>query len=66
MFNIEPLWQGIRGPASLVELAVEQKSTNYGLIRHHYHLSLVMQAVLTFNMKSIKVISLFDSKVCKM
>lgn len=62
VFNIEPLWQGIRGPASLVELAVEQKSTNYGLIRHHYHLSLVMQAVLTFNMKSIKVISLFDSK----
>lgn len=62
VFNIEGLWQDIRGPASLVELAVEQKTTNYGLIRHHYHLSLIMFAVLTFNLKSVKVISLFDSK----
>ncbi|XP_063427524.1 rab3 GTPase-activating protein non-catalytic subunit-like [Mytilus trossulus] len=62
VFNIEPLWQDIRGPTSLVELAVEQKTTNYGLIHHHYHLSVIMLAVLTFNIKSVKVISLFDTK----
>ena len=63
MFNIEPAWQGVRGPNSLVDLAIETKMTNYGLIRHHYHLAVLMQAVIVFGMKSVKVVSLFDTKV---
>lgn len=62
VFNIEQVWHGIRGPASLVELAIDQKSTNYGLLKHHYHLSVLMHAVLSLNMKSVRVLSLFDSK----
>ncbi|XP_061163319.1 rab3 GTPase-activating protein non-catalytic subunit-like isoform X1 [Saccostrea echinata] len=62
VFNIEPVWQMVRGPSSLVEQAIEQKMTNYGLLSHHYHLAVIMSAVLTFNMKSAKVLSLFDSK----
>lgn len=63
VFNIEPIWQMVRGPSSLVEQAIEQKPTNYGLLTHHFNLAVIMSAVLTFNMKSAKVLSLFDSKV---
>lgn len=62
VFNIEHLWQDVRGPASLVELAIDQKSTNYGLLRLHYQLAVMMHAILVFGMKSVKVLSLFDSK----
>ncbi|XP_021378713.1 rab3 GTPase-activating protein non-catalytic subunit-like isoform X1 [Mizuhopecten yessoensis] len=62
VFNIEHLWQDVRGPASLVELAIDQKSTNYGLLRLHYQLAVMMHAMLVFGMKSVKVLSLFDSK----
>ncbi|KAK3092344.1 hypothetical protein FSP39_001596 [Pinctada imbricata] len=62
VFNIEPTWQSVRGPHSLVDLAIEAKMTNYGLIRHHYHLSVLMNAVAVFKMKSVKILSLFDSK----
>ncbi|XP_055995292.1 rab3 GTPase-activating protein non-catalytic subunit-like isoform X2 [Ostrea edulis] len=62
VFNIEPVWQMVRGPSSLVEQAVEQKMTNYGLLTHHYNLAVIMCAVLTFGMKSAKILSLFDSK----
>jgi hypothetical protein len=65
VFNIEPVWQQVRGPSSLVEQAVEQRVTNYGLLTHHYNLAVIMSAVLTFGMKSAKVLSLFDSKVCQ-
>lgn len=64
VFNIEPIWQTVRGPSSLVEQAIEQKITNYGLLTHHYNLAVIMSAVLTFNMKSAKVMTLFDAKVC--
>nr|XP_022332543.1 rab3 GTPase-activating protein non-catalytic subunit-like isoform X2 [Crassostrea virginica] len=62
VFNIEPIWQMVRGPSSLVEQAIEQKPTNYGLLTHHFNLAVIMSAVLTFNMKSAKVLSVFDSK----
>lgn len=62
VFNIEPIWQTVRGPSSLVEQAIEQKITNYGLLTHHYNLAVIMSAVLTFNMKSAKVMTLFDAK----
>lgn len=63
VFNIEGVWQGVHGPASLGELAIDAKPTNYGLVRLHWHLVILMQAVLVFGMKGIKVLSLFDRKV---
>lgn len=63
VFIQEALWEMGHGPAPLVELAVDQKATNYGLLRHHYHLAILMHAVLVFNLKSIRVLSLFDAKV---
>lgn len=63
VFNMELVWQGVRGPASLGELAVDAKVTNYGLVRLHWHLATLMQAVLALGIKGVKVISLFDRKV---
>ncbi|XP_055879124.1 rab3 GTPase-activating protein non-catalytic subunit-like isoform X1 [Biomphalaria glabrata] len=60
--NTEHAWQKMQGPTSLVELAIDQKATNYGLLRVHYHLLKIMSAVLALKMKSVKVLSLFDSK----
>ncbi|KAL5008455.1 hypothetical protein ScPMuIL_014036 [Solemya velum] len=62
VFNMEPLWTNVNGPASLVELAIDQRPTNYGLLHHHLHLGYIMQAILEFGMKSVKVLSLFDNK----
>ncbi|XP_025103721.1 rab3 GTPase-activating protein non-catalytic subunit-like isoform X2 [Pomacea canaliculata] len=62
VFNIETIWQGAHGPASLAELAVDAKPTNYGLVRLHWHLATLMHAILIFKMKSVKVLSLFDRK----
>ena len=63
MHNIEDLWAGMVGPTSLVELALEQKDSNVELVEHHYDLCVVLHAVMTFNMRSIKPLSLFDTKV---
>ncbi|XP_045164449.2 rab3 GTPase-activating protein non-catalytic subunit-like [Mercenaria mercenaria] len=62
VFNIEPLWNTVKGTVSLVELAIDQKATNYGLLKLHHQLAVVINAVITFNIKPIKVLSLFDSK----
>ncbi|KAL8566839.1 hypothetical protein ACOMHN_052237 [Nucella lapillus] len=62
VFNMEHNWQTVRGPASLGELAVDAKPTNYGLVRVHWHLALLMHAVMVFSMKNVKVLSLFDHK----
>lgn len=62
VFKVEDLWQNIQGPTSLVELAVEQKEANADLVEHHYALSVVLHAILHFSMKSIKPLSLFDTK----
>ena len=63
MFRTEELWQGASGPTALVELANDQASSNEQLIRHHYYLAVIMYAVMTFTMKSVKPLSLFDTKV---
>ena len=63
VFNLEPLWIETKGTVSLVELAIDQKATNYMLLKHHHHLALLMHAVLVFGLKSVKVMSLFDNKV---
>ncbi|KAL4238914.1 Rab3 GTPase-activating protein non-catalytic subunit [Mactra antiquata] len=62
VFNIEPLWSQVRGSVSLVELAIDQKSTNYGLLSLHRQLAILMNAVISFNIKPVRVVSLFDSK----
>ncbi|CAH1792513.1 unnamed protein product [Owenia fusiformis] len=62
IFNIEDMWQTIKGPTPLAELAVDQRETNYGLLLHHFHLTVVLNAILEFTMKSVKPISLFDAK----
>ncbi|KAL3873895.1 hypothetical protein ACJMK2_036974 [Sinanodonta woodiana] len=62
VFNIEHAWHNGKGSVSLVELAIDKKVTNYHLIRHHYHLALMMHAILIFRIKSLKVLSLFDSR----
>ncbi|RUS87661.1 hypothetical protein EGW08_004584 [Elysia chlorotica] len=62
VYNLEPAWQKVEGPTSLVELAIDQKATNYGLLRLHFHLFKVMSAVLSLGVKSVKVLSLFDNK----
>ncbi len=63
MFNVEDLWQGVQGPTSLVELALEQKDSNQDLVEHHLSLAVILHAALTFGMKSVKPLSLFDTKV---
>ncbi|KAK7104713.1 rab3 GTPase-activating protein non-catalytic subunit-like [Littorina saxatilis] len=60
--NVEHNWQHMRGPASLGELAVDAKVTNYGLVRLHWQLAVFMHSVMLFNMKNVKVMSLFDRK----
>ena len=62
VLNIEDLWQNIQGPTSLVELALEQKTCNVPLVAHHHSLCVLMSAVLTFSMRSVKPMSLFDTK----
>ena len=63
VFNLEPLWSDVKGTVSLVELAIDQKATNYMLLKHHHHLAVLMLAVIEFSLKSVKVMSLFDNKV---
>jgi hypothetical protein len=62
MFIVEDVWQNIQGPTSLVELAVEQNKANTELVEHHYMLCVLLHAALVFGMKSIKPLSLFDTK----
>ena len=63
VLNVEDVWQHSQGPTSLVELAMEQKATNVALVQHHYFLCLILHAMLVLGLKSVKPLSLFDSKV---
>ncbi|XP_064622253.1 rab3 GTPase-activating protein non-catalytic subunit-like isoform X3 [Lineus longissimus] len=62
VFNVEDLWQEIKGRSALVDLAVDKPPTNYGLLKHHFVLVVLMQAIMEFSIKSVKVLSLFDTK----
>ncbi|KAI0237109.1 Rab3 GTPase-activating protein non-catalytic subunit [Lamellibrachia satsuma] len=62
VLNVEDVWQHTQGPTSLVELAMEQKATNVALVEHHYYLCLILHSVLVLCLKSVKPLSLFDSK----
>ncbi|XP_078796486.1 rab3 GTPase-activating protein non-catalytic subunit isoform X2 [Oryzias latipes] len=59
--SVEEVWSGASGPASIAELALEQKGVHYPLVQHHFLLASVLHAAMTFNVK-VKPLSLFDSK----
>lgn len=60
--SVEEAWCGAEGPASLAELALEQRGIHYPLVQHHCLLASLLHAVMTFGLK-VKPLSLFDSKV---
>lgn len=60
--SVEEAWCGAEGPASIAELALEQKGVHFPLVQHHYLLATLLHAAMTFSLK-VKPLSLFDSKV---
>ncbi|CDQ71499.1 unnamed protein product [Oncorhynchus mykiss] len=58
---VEEVWGGAEGPASLAELALEQKGVHYPLVQHHYLLASLLHTAMTFSLR-VKPLSLFDSK----
>ncbi|XP_030574054.1 rab3 GTPase-activating protein non-catalytic subunit isoform X2 [Archocentrus centrarchus] len=59
--SIEEAWCGAEGPASIAELALEQRGVHYPLVQHHCLLASLLHAAMTFNVK-VKPFGLFDSK----
>jgi hypothetical protein len=47
----------------LVELASEQKHVNYHLCLFHYQLIRILYLISKYNMKSVRPLSFFDTKV---
>ncbi|CAB1335014.1 unnamed protein product [Coregonus sp. 'balchen'] len=58
---VEEVWGGAEGPASIAELALEQRGVHYPLVQHHCLLASVLHAAMTFSLR-VKPLSLFDSK----
>lgn len=63
VLDTEDAWLTVEGPISIVELALEQKHVHYPLVEHHSVLCSVLYAVMRFALKTVKPLSLFDSKV---
>ena len=63
MYKQECSWVEDMTGRSLVEMASQQKETNYRLLRHHSHLFTIVTAVLTFSVKSVKIMTLFNHNV---
>ncbi|XP_029316104.1 rab3 GTPase-activating protein non-catalytic subunit isoform X3 [Cottoperca gobio] len=59
--SVEEVWCGAEGPASLAELALEQRGVHYPLVQHHCLVASLLHAAMTFSLK-VKPLSLFDSK----
>uniref|UniRef100_A0A667XXR7 RAB3 GTPase activating protein subunit 2 (non-catalytic) n=1 Tax=Myripristis murdjan TaxID=586833 RepID=A0A667XXR7_9TELE len=59
---VEEVWCGAEGPASIAELALEQRGVHYPLVQHHCLLASLLYAAMTFSLR-VKPLSLFDSKV---
>ena len=59
---VEEVWGSAEGPASIAELALDQRGVHYPLVQHHCLLASIMHAAMTFGLR-IKPLSLFDSKV---
>ncbi|KAM4542363.1 rab3 GTPase-activating protein non-catalytic subunit isoform 2-T2 [Odontesthes bonariensis] len=59
--SVEEAWGGADGPASIAELALEQRGVHYPLVQHHCLLATILHATMNFSVKA-KPLSLFDSK----
>lgn len=62
--SVEEIWSGADGPASIAELALEQRGVHYPLVQHHCLLASLLHAAMSFGLK-VKPLSLFDSKVSR-
>nr|XP_036870368.1 rab3 GTPase-activating protein non-catalytic subunit isoform X3 [Manis javanica] len=62
VLDTEDAWLAVEGPISIVELALEQKHIHYPLVEHHSVLCSILYAVMRFSLKTVKPLSLFDSK----
>ncbi|MBZ3870457.1 Rab3 GTPase-activating protein non-catalytic subunit [Sciurus carolinensis] len=62
VLDTEDAWLSVEGPISIVELALEQKHIHYPLVEHHSILCSILYAVMRFSLKTVKPLSLFDSK----
>ena len=64
ILQTEYLWhnEAITAKSSVVEMALSQPVTTAPLIRHHMILVVLLHAVMFYNLKSVKPLSLFDFK----
>nr|XP_028580442.1 rab3 GTPase-activating protein non-catalytic subunit [Podarcis muralis] len=62
VLDTEDAWVSVEGQTSLVELALEQKHIHYPLVEHQSVLCSILYAIMKFSLKSVKPLSLFDSK----
>ncbi|XP_067941814.1 rab3 GTPase-activating protein non-catalytic subunit-like [Watersipora subatra] len=60
LYKEENLWSEHMTGHSLVQMACQQKESNYRLLKHHSLLMNLVSALLVFGMKSVKIMSLFD------
>lgn len=60
--SVEEVWGGAEGPPSIADLALEQKEIYYPLVQHHWLLTSLLHAAMTFKVK-VKPLGLLDSKV---
>ncbi|KAJ3613339.1 hypothetical protein NHX12_019589 [Muraenolepis orangiensis] len=58
---VEEVWCGAEGPASIAELALEQRGVHFPLVQHHCLLASLLHAAMTFGLR-VKPLSMFDSK----
>ncbi|XP_063299884.1 rab3 GTPase-activating protein non-catalytic subunit [Pelobates fuscus] len=62
LLDVEDAWVSVEGPNSIVEIALEEKHIHYPLAEHHFVLCAILYAIMRFSLKSVKPLSLFDSK----
>uniref|UniRef100_A0A3P8RYJ7 RAB3 GTPase activating protein subunit 2 (non-catalytic) n=1 Tax=Amphiprion percula TaxID=161767 RepID=A0A3P8RYJ7_AMPPE len=62
--SVEEAWCGAEGPASIAELALDQRGVHFPLVQHHCLLASLLHAAMTFSLR-VKPLSLFDSKVSR-
>ncbi|XP_047677207.1 rab3 GTPase-activating protein non-catalytic subunit isoform X2 [Tachysurus fulvidraco] len=58
---VEEVWGSVEGPASIAELALQQRPVHYPLVQHHCLLASLLHAAMSFSLR-LKPLSLFDTK----
>ncbi|KAF4084482.1 hypothetical protein AMELA_G00129110 [Ameiurus melas] len=58
---VEEVWGGAEGPASIAELALQQRGVHYPLVQHHWLLASLLHAAMSFSLR-LKPLSLFETK----